>query len=239
MGELVNDFLTTLWSWLEAISQSASGALDTIRLVDPSIRTLLAGIAVMLQNFVITGLFIPASTVVFLTASTIAGPAEGVLLAAAIGIGGLIGQTASYCLGRWVRSSDRLACWYPRPVGPAITGAQRFLERQGGPAILGSRFVPFLRIIMPFAVGSSGFPFLKFLAWSAASSVTWSVIYVYAFALISAPLRDKSDSPLVSIGLALLGFVAFSAAYAVQYFVERERQRADSATPGTFAKGAQ
>lgn len=232
MTGLENDFLTTFLTWLESLSRSASGVLDAVRAIDPSLRMLVAGVAVMLQNFLVTGLIVPANTVVFLAASTIAGPTEGALLAVMIAVGGLMGQTASYGLGRWAGTS----AWSERSrrrESSRIAAAHRFLLRRGGPAILGARFVPVLRVIMPFAVGLSGFSFRRFLAWSAAASVIWSAVYVSTIAVLSASLRDESGSPVIGLGLSLLGFAAFGAAYAVQFVVERARRR--SRTTGTHS----
>lgn len=224
----MNDFLTRLLSWLESLSHSASDALDLVRAVDPSLRMLVAGIAVVLQNFVVTGLFVPGNTLVFITASAVATPAEGVFLALAIAVGALLGEIASYGLGRWVSRSRWSVRWRSRHHGSRISAAHRFLVKLGGPAIFGARFVPLLRMVMPFAVGLSGFPFTRFVAWSAAASVAWSAIYVPLIALLSAPLRDKSGSLVMSVGLSLLGFVAFGAAYALQYAFEHARRRPES-----------
>ena len=60
----MNEFLT----WL----------LDAVQSVDPVLRTLLAGLAIMLETSVLVGLFVPGDTVVIIAATAVATPLEGV-----------------------------------------------------------------------------------------------------------------------------------------------------------------
>lgn len=219
--------------WIRSMSQSAGSGIDVLTSIDPGLRTLAAGVAAALEMFVVSGLFVPGDTIVLLAAAAVGSGGEGVLLALAIAVGSLVGEIAGFLLGGWVASRARGAR-IRRGVGSRrFGGAQRFLLHRGGPAILAARFIPGLRTVMPFVVGSSGFSFRRFLVWSIPASIAWSAIYVSVYSLAAAPLRDGSGSVLLSVGLVVLGIVVFGSSSVLQYGLERsQRRHADAdATP--------
>ena len=60
----MNEFLT----WL----------LDAVQSVDPVLRTLLAGVAIMLETSVLVGLFVPGDTIVIIAGTAVGSAARGV-----------------------------------------------------------------------------------------------------------------------------------------------------------------
>ena len=58
----MNEFL----SWL----------LDAVQSVDPVVRTLLAGVAIMLETSVLVGLVVPGDTIVIVAATAVASPSR-------------------------------------------------------------------------------------------------------------------------------------------------------------------
>lgn len=222
----MNDLLEHLLNWLASLSQSASGVLVAVESVDPMLRVLIAGLAAALEMFVVTGLVVPGDTVVLFAASVAGDPGEGILLGLVIAVGALLGETASYALGRWIGSSARGARARQAAGGQRVSAARRFLAERGGLAILAARFVPVLRTVMPFVVGLSGFSFKRFLAWSIPASIAWSAIYVTIYSLAAAPLREGSGSLVLTAGLAMLGLIVFGAAYVVQFMFERTHRGA-------------
>lgn len=235
----MNEFLTRLLNVLESFGRSASDGLDLVGAIDPAFRALVVGVAVLLQNFVVTGLFVPANTMVFITASAVSTPTEGVVLTIAIAVGGLLGAIASYGLGYWVGRSRRFNSWLGRHSRSQTAAAHRFFVKRGGPAIFGARFVPVLRVLVPFFAGLDRFPFKRFLAWSAAASVVWPGVYVPTISLLSAPLRQKSGSLLMNVALSLLGFAVLGVAYGVQYVRERVRRRSEKRIAAQSSDAAQ
>ena len=105
---VVNEFLT----WL----------LDVVQSVDPVVRTLLAGLAIMLETSVLIGLVVPGDTVVIVAATAVASPLEAVLLGVAVVIGALIGESIGFWLGRWLGPKIRDS-WVGRRVGARELGA--------------------------------------------------------------------------------------------------------------------
>lgn len=216
----MKELLAPLLEWLAWLGQSASGVLDVVESVDPVLRVTLAGLAAVLEMFVITGLLVPGDTVVLFAASVVGTPGEGIVLGVVIAVGALLGETASYALGRWRHRTRETRAQHG--VGDQkVSSARRFLARRGGPAILAARFIPVLRTVLPFAAGLVGFPFSRFLAWSIPASLLWSVTYVTIYSLAGASLRDDPGSPLVTVGVATVGFMLFGSALGAQVLVER------------------
>jgi len=70
--------------------------LDTVQGVDPVVRTLFAGLAIMLETSVLVGLVVPGDTVVIIAGTAVASPWEGVALGVAVVIGALIGESIGF-----------------------------------------------------------------------------------------------------------------------------------------------
>ena len=109
--------------------------LDVVQNVDPVLRTLIAGIAIMLETSVLIGLIVPGDTIVIVAATGVGSPLEGVMLGLVVLIGALIGESIGFWLGRilgpWLQAS-----WVGRRVGAENwERSQRYLARRGGPAI--------------------------------------------------------------------------------------------------------
>jgi membrane-associated protein len=139
----VNEFLT----WL----------LDGVQEVDAVARTLLAGVAVMLETSILVGLIVPGDTIVIVAATAVGSPLEGVLLGVAVVIGALVGESIGFWLGRWLGPKIRVSRLGRRLGEANWARSERYLRRRGGPAIFLSRFLPVLHSLVPLTVGMCGF----------------------------------------------------------------------------------
>jgi len=176
----VNEFL----SWL----------LDSVQNVDPVLRTLLAGVAMLLETSVLVGLVVPGDTIVIVAATAVASPLEGVLLGLAIVIGSLLGESAGFWIGRWLGPRIR-ASRLGRRLGEANwERSERYLRRRGGPAIFLSRFLPVLHSLVPLTVGMTGFRYRRFLAWTAPACILWATLYVSVAAAAAGTYRELADT---------------------------------------------
>jgi len=175
----VNDVLT----WL----------LDAVQSVDPILRTLLAGIAVMLETSVLIGLIVPGDTIVVVAGTAVGSFTEGVALVIAVIIGALIGESIGFWLGRWLGPRIRFSRLGRRVGEDNWTRAELYLRRRGGPAIFLSRFLPVLHSVVPLTVGMSGFSYRRFLAWTAPACAIWAVLYVSVAAGAAEAYRELSD----------------------------------------------
>src|SRR5687768_6522759 len=75
--------------------------LDTVESVDPVMRTLLAGVGIMLETSVLIGLVVPGDTIVLVASTAVDSTAEYFALTFAVIAGALIGESIGFALGRW------------------------------------------------------------------------------------------------------------------------------------------
>ncbi|MET0782005.1 MAG: DedA family protein, partial [Microbacterium sp.] len=175
----MNEFLT----WL----------LDAVQSVDPVLRTVLAGLAIMLETSVLIGLFVPGDTVVIIAGTAVASPLEGIILIVAVVIGALIGESIGFWLGRFLGPKIRHSRLGRRIGDENWERSERYLRRRGGPAIFVSRFLPVLHSLVPLTVGMSGYSYRRFLAWTVPACVIWATLYVTVAALAAGTYRELAD----------------------------------------------
>lgn len=175
----MNEFLT----WL----------LDAVQSIDPIARTLLAGLAILLETSVLIGLVVPGDTVVIVAATAVAGVPEALVLIAVVIVGALIGESIGFALGRWLGPRIRYSRLGRRLGEANWLRAELYLRRRGGPAIFLSRFLPVLHSLVPLTVGMSGFAYRRFLAWTAPACTLWAVLYVSVAAAAAGTYRELAD----------------------------------------------
>ena len=152
--------------------------LGGVESIDPVLRTLFAGFAILLETSVLIGLVIPGDSVVLVAATGVSSTLEYVLLIIAVIVGALIGESIGYYIGK--------------AFGPAIqhsrlgrfvghknwVAAERFLDHRGGLAVFISRFLPVLHSIVPLTAGIIGMHYRRFIAWTAPACTIWAILYV-------------------------------------------------------------
>ena len=91
-------------------------ALETIGSIDPWLRTLIAGLAILLETSVLLGLVVPGDTIVIIAALAVEEWPWWLALIGATVVGALCGETIGFAIGRWLGPSiDRwLARRWPR-----------------------------------------------------------------------------------------------------------------------------
>ncbi|HWI30395.1 MAG TPA: DedA family protein [Microbacterium sp.] len=208
----MNEFLT----WL----------LDVVQSVDPVVRTLLAGVAIMLETSVLIGLVVPGDTVVIVAATAVSSVPEGILLGVAVVVGALIGESIGFWLGRWLGPKIRDS-WVGRRIGhDHWERSERYLRRRGGPAIFLSRFLPVLHSLVPLTVGMSGFGYRRFLAWTVPACVLWATAYISVAALAAGTYRELSNTAHFA-GYLFVGIIVLflAAAFVGKKLIERLERR--------------
>lgn len=167
--------------------------IEMVQSVDPVLRTLLAGVAIMLETSVLIGLIVPGDTVVLVSSIGVESVLQGVALGVTVVIGALIGESIGFWLGRWVGPHIRHS-WLGRRIGEAHwERSERYLRRRGGIAIFLSRFLPVLHSLVPLTVGMSGFAYRRFLAWTIPACVLWAAVYVGAGSLLAGSYKELAD----------------------------------------------
>ncbi|WP_309102618.1 DedA family protein [Microbacterium sp.] len=166
---------------------------DVVRSIDPVTRTLLAGLAVMLETSILIGLIVPGDTIVIIASMGVSTPLEGVAIGVAVVIGALIGESIGFGLGRWLGPRIR-SSWVGRRIGERNwIRAENYLRRRGGVAIFLSRFLPVLHSLVPLTVGMSAYPYRRFLAWTAPACILWAAAYVSVTSLAAGGFRELVD----------------------------------------------
>ena len=166
---------------------------DFVQSIDPVTRTLIAGVAVLLETSVLVGLLVPGDTIVIIASMGVASPLEGVAMVGAVVVGALIGESIGFVLGRWLGPRIRHS-WLGRRIGEHNwVRAERYLERRGGVAIFLSRFLPVLHSLVPLTVGMSRYSYRRFLAWTAPACLLWATAYVSVTSLAAGGFRELVD----------------------------------------------
>ena len=172
--------------WLDA-------ALELIRSVDPVLRTLLAGLGILLETSILVGLVIPGDSIVLVASTAVQSPAEYFGLIAAILIGAICGESIGFALGRFFGPKIRHS-WLGRRIGEKNWHrAEVYLERRGGPAVFISRFLPVLHSIIPLTVGMSTMSYRRFISWTVPACILWSCAYVSVGAFAAGSYEQLSD----------------------------------------------
>lgn len=122
------------------------------------------------------GVLLPGETVILL-ASAIAGRGDlnAVLLATLVVTGGMTGDSLGYALGRWYGRRPNARLTHRARPGSRIGRAHDVLMRHGGAAVVGGRFIGFVRTFLPFAAGASGMPYRRFFLFSTVASLIWGI----------------------------------------------------------------
>ncbi|WP_188756694.1 DedA family protein [Microbacterium album] len=208
------------------MNEALTWLLDAVQAVDPVLRTVLAGIAIMLETSVLIGLIVPGDTIVIVAATGVASPAEGVVLGAVVVVGAIAGESIGFWLGRWLGPRLRHS-WVGRRIGEKNwMRSERYLRRRGGPAIFLSRFLPVLHSLVPLTVGMSGYSYRRFLAWTLPACILWSAIYVSIAAGAAHSYRELAGSAhyagYVFVGIIVLFILVV---YVVKKVIARLEQR--------------
>ena len=208
----MNEFLT----WL----------LDAVQSVDPVVRTLLAGLAIMLETSVLIGLVVPGDTIVIVAGTAVATPLEGIALGIAVVLGALAGESIGFWLGRLVGPRIQHSRLGRRIGEENWRRSERYLRRRGGPAIFISRFLPVLHSLVPLTVGMSGYPYRRFLAWTIPACIVWSTLYISVAAVAAGTYRELADQ-LHYAGYLFVGVIVLFliAVFVGKKLIERAERR--------------
>lgn len=214
--------------------------IDFMRSVDPVARTLIAGLAVMLETSILIGLVFPGDTVVLIASIGVTNPAQAVAMVAAVVVGALIGESIGFVLGRWVGPHIR-ASWVGRRVGEDNwVRAERYLARRGGIAIFLSRFLPVLHSLVPLTVGMSHYSYRRFLAWTAPACLLWATAYVSISSLAAGSFDELGDkvhfAGYIFVGIIVVFLLLVLLGKKLIARLERRHLDADDAEAGADVK---
>jgi membrane protein DedA with SNARE-associated domain len=187
------DFAQSVWVYPIVMLLSAA---DAFTIVLPS-ETVVAGLA---------------STALSLGAPNLVGLGLVAALGAHLGDLGVFFVGRVLARTRWVRDGSR--------IDRALRWTRARLDTQGPLYIMSARYIPYGRILVNAAAGSSGYPVWRFVALSAVGCVVWAGAYVGIGAGAGSWFGDQWWVALiVAVVLAIiLGFI-------VDRLIRRSRRR--------------
>ena len=213
----VTDFLSTLIEW--------------IRDLDPVLRTLLAGVGMMLETSIFVGLIVPGDTIALVSAIGVTTPAQFIWLVIALILGAVAGESIGFFLGRWIGPRIRASRAGRRLGERNWRIAEHYLGERGGVAVFLSRFLPVLHSLVPLTAGMAGMRYRRFLVWTAAASIVWSLIVV-SLGVGAAAGYDQLAARVKGAGFVFAGLSA-AVALAIwgikKWFLRREQRHLDVA----------
>ena len=160
------------------MNELLSAILDFVEGVPPVWRTLVAGVAIMLETSVLVGLIVPGDTVVLVASTGVTTVLQYIFMVVAIVVGALVGESIGFGLGRIFGPKLR-ASWLGQKIGDARwEKADRFVKRRGGIAVFISRFLPVFHSVVPLTAGMTPMPYRTFMAWTTPACIIWAFLYV-------------------------------------------------------------
>ena len=213
--------------WLgELLSGGLGWILAIVQSVDPTLRTILAGVGVLLETSIFIGLIIPGDTIVVVAATAVNGPVEYFALAIAVIIGALGGESIGFMLGRFFGPRIRASRLGRRLGEKNWIRAENYIDRRGGVAVFISRFLPVFHALVPVTVGMSAMSYRRFMAWTLPASVIWSFAYVSVGSLAADSFTAMIDR-LHYAGYIFVGIIlVFSiVVVVVRKIIERSESR--------------
>ena len=214
--------------------------LDTVSSVDPVVRTLIAGLGILLETSVLVGLIVPGDTIVIVAATGVRNPVEYFALIGAVIIGALIGESIGFALGRYFGPRIRRSALGRKIGEKQWAQAERYLEHRGGIAVFLSRFLPVLHSLIPLTVGMSRMRYRTFMAWTVPACLIWSFAYVSVGAAAAGSYRELSGR-LHFAGYIFVGIIAvfLLLVFIVKKLLHRREARHMSSSAASDSAGSE
>ncbi len=180
--------------------------LQVVQDVDPVVRTLLAGLGILLETSILVGLVVPGDSIVLVASTGVGSPAEFVGLMVAVVVGALCGESIGFALGRFFGPRIRRSRLGRRIGERHWARAESYLDRRGGIAVFVSRFLPVLHSLIPLTVGMSTMSYGRFLRWTAPACILWATLYISVGTFAGGTYRELSDNVHLA-GYVFVGIV--------------------------------
>ena len=160
------------------MNQVLDWLLTNVQSVDPILRNLLAGLAIMLETSLFVGLVIPGDTVVLVASTGVQDIGDFFLLLGFVLLGSLIGESVGFWIGRLFGPRIRASKLGQRIGELNWKMADAFIEARGGLAVAISRFLPVLHSLVPVVAGATTMRYRVFIRWTIAACAVWASAYV-------------------------------------------------------------
>ncbi len=159
-------------------------------------------------GFVVTP-FLPGDSLLFAAGALIAGGNTGLniyLLAVLLIVAAFTGNTVNYLLGNYLgpkvfkeRNKILKLSYYLR--------TKDFFDKNGGKAVIFSRFIPIIRTIAPFIAGVGRMPILRYSLYNIVGGVLWIALFLFSgYWLVNVPFFRMHFS-LVGIAIVIISLL--------------------------------
>lgn len=152
--------------------------LTTVQSVDPALRNILAGLAIMLETSLFVGLVMPGDTVVLVASTGVIDLGDFFWLLGCVLIGSLLGESFGFWIGRLFGERIRASKLGQKIGEKNWRMADAFIESRGGVAVAISRFLPVLHSLVPVVAGATKMRYRVFIRWTLAACAVWASAYV-------------------------------------------------------------
>lgn len=180
--------------------------LDLVESVDPVLRTVLAGVGILLETSVLIGLIVPGDTIVIVASTAIGNVTEYVWMLGAVVVGALCGESIGFMLGRYFGPRIRASRLGRRIGEKQWVRAENYTDRRAGIAVFISRFLPVLHSLVPLTAGMSSMRYRTFMAWTVPACILWAGGYVTVGWLAAGSYRELADG-LHSAAFIFVGII--------------------------------
>lgn len=184
-----------------------TGLVTMVSEVDPWLRGLIAGFAIMLETSLFVGLVMPGDTVVLVASTGVTDWLSFAWLLFAVLVGSLIGETIGFSIGRFFGPKLRASRLGQRIGEKNWELADKLVERRGGIAIFISRFLPVLHSVVPAAAGMTKMPYRTFIFWTFLACTLWTSMYVGVGFAARASYEQLSENLKLAV-FVVLGILA-------------------------------
>ncbi|MCI2240484.1 DedA family protein [Paenibacillus sp. TRM 82003] len=136
---------------------------------------------VFAETGTLVGFWLPGSTVLFtagLLAARDGSPLSLTVLVVGVTLAAILGDTVGYWSGRRLGRP-----WLLRRAGKAakhLPRAEDFYARYGWFAVVGCRYIPWLRAFTPIIAGTAVMPYAAFASANVVGALTWGALLVLA-----------------------------------------------------------
>lgn len=192
---------------------TVAGVIDALAAQNTLVVALLTAGFLAAETSLFIGLVVPGDVVALFAGASADTAAEYAALAAAAMAGSLLGESAGYLIGRSYGRRLRHSRFGARLGEYRWRRAERLaLGRDGGWALVTSRFVPVLHSMVPVLAGTLGVPYRRFIAWEAAGGALRGLTYVGIGALAGAGLREHGHRFGYAASAVLVALILLAAA---------------------------
>ena len=188
------------------MNQVLDWLLSNVQSVDPILRNLLAGLAIMLETSLFIGLIIPGDTVVLVASTGVQDIGDFFLLLGFVLLGSLIGESLGFWIGRLFGPRIRASKLGQRIGESNWKMADAFIEARGGLAVAISRFLPVLHSLVPVVAGATTMRYRVFIRWTLAACAVWASAYV-SVGYLAHTSYDKIGANLKYGGLIFVAII--------------------------------